>query len=190
MKALKLFFLSLLTAMLTYGGNYLQRGPKVVEEINPENPINSLVYTDYFNMYKKIYLLNLYDYKGESTYSMDDSDCSKISSILKVVDMRGNAISSYCEQDYYEYGKLQFSMNTKVTSIKETKISYDISSFSGRYSKAKIIVTTDFKDGHNYQFWFLFVGILISILVLLSSLIVGCVEIYNYLNQNKKSQLN
>ncbi len=44
MKALKLFFLSLLTAMLTYGGNYLQRGPKVVEEINPENPINSLVY--------------------------------------------------------------------------------------------------------------------------------------------------
>jgi hypothetical protein len=181
MKALKLFLLSLLIATLTYWGNYLQRGPKLIKEIDPKQPINSLVYKDYFNMYQKIYLLNLYDFKGEDVYASGEVDCSKISRVLKVTDMQNNDIARYCDDIYYKYGNLQFSLDTTLISIKETQISYDLSSFTGKYSKAELVVTTNFKQGHDYEFWLLFIGILISIILFLSSLVVGCVKIYNYL---------
>ncbi len=157
----------------------MQRGPKLIKDIDPEQPINSLVYTDYFNMYQKIHLLNLYDFKGEDVYTRSSIDCSEISRVLRVANMQNSDIGWYCDESYNKYGKLQFYLKTKLISIKETQISYDVSSFTGKYSKAILIVSTTFSHGH--ESWFLFIGILISIVLFLSSLVVGCVKIYNYL---------
>lgn len=170
---IKMFFSSLIIMFVTYVLNYIVTGPKLIQEINIENPSGKFIYTDHFGMYKKIFILVLYGYEYENSYNNVFENCEPLYNFLKVNEGDGSEISSYCTDKYSMINKERtLSFYTETPSMKNAEISYDISILLGKFRRAELIVTTPFNRGPNFITWCNLIGIVVSGLLFFSSILL------------------